>query len=74
MNQSITELDLSNNGLGDEGIVYLSHILRDNCALTDINLSYNFITIDGIKELCELFKQSHVLIEKLKLNGNIVNE
>jgi Ran GTPase-activating protein (RanGAP) involved in mRNA processing and transport len=69
MNQYITKLDLASNGLGDEGVFYLSHILRDNVAIVDINLSQNFIGIDGARELCNLFKESHIAINHLKLEG-----
>lgn len=69
MNQYITKLDLASNGLGDEGVIYLSHILRDNVAIVDINLSQNFIGIDGARELCDLFKQNHITINHLKLEG-----
>jgi Ran GTPase-activating protein (RanGAP) involved in mRNA processing and transport len=69
MNQFITKLDLSSNGLGDEGVYYLSDILRDNAALEDINLSQNFIGINGMRKLCDLFKQDHISINHLRLDG-----
>jgi hypothetical protein len=69
MNQYITKLDLASNGLGDKGVLYLSQILRDNAALDDINLSQNFIGVDGMRELCELFKQNHITINHLRLDG-----
>lgn len=70
MNQYITKLDLASNGLGDEGVIYLVHILRDNASLDDINLSQNFIAIDGAQELCELFKEDHIRIKYLQLEGD----
>jgi Ran GTPase-activating protein (RanGAP) involved in mRNA processing and transport len=69
MNQYITKLDLTSNGLGDEGVIYLAHILRDNVAIVDINLSQNFISIHGARELCDLFKENHITINHLKLEG-----
>ncbi len=69
MNQYITKLDLASNGLGDQGVIYLAHILRDNVTLDDINLSQNFIGIDGAKELCNLLKENHITINHLKLEG-----
>jgi Ran GTPase-activating protein (RanGAP) involved in mRNA processing and transport len=69
MNQYITKLDLASNGLGDKGVLYLSQILRDNAALEDINLSQNFIGVDGVRELCDLFKQNHITINHLNLDG-----
>ena len=69
MNQYITKLDLASNGLGDEGVIYLAHILRDNASLDDINLSQNFIAIDGARELCKLFKEDHIHIKYLQLEG-----
>jgi Ran GTPase-activating protein (RanGAP) involved in mRNA processing and transport len=69
MNQYITKLDLASNGLGDEGAIYLSQILRDNAALDDINLSQNFIGVDGVRVLCDLFKENHITINHLKLEG-----
>jgi len=69
MNQYITKLDLASNGLGDEGVIYLSDILRDNLAIVDINLSQNFIGIDGARELRDLFKDNHIKINHLKLEG-----
>jgi len=68
MNQHITKLNLANNGLGDVGIIYLSHILRDNTAIVDIDLAQNFIAIDGARELCDMLKDN-ITINHLKLDG-----
>ncbi len=69
MNQYITKLDLASNDLGDEGVIYLAHILHDNVAIVDVNLSQNFIGIDGTRGLCDLFKENHIKIHHIKLEG-----
>ena len=69
MNQYITKLDLASNGLGDVGVIYLAHILRDNASLDDINLSQNFIGFHGAEELCKLFKEDHIRVKHLQLEG-----
>ncbi|CAF1125004.1 unnamed protein product [Rotaria sordida] len=68
INTYITKLDLTSNGLGDKGVIYLSQILRDNIAIVDVNLSQNFISIDGTRQLCDMFKDN-VTINHLKLEG-----
>lgn len=73
MNQYITKLDLASNGLGDEGVIYLAQILRDNVAIVDVNLSQNFIGIAGTRKLCHLFKENHIKIHHIKLEGEKQN-
>ncbi|CAF4407422.1 unnamed protein product, partial [Rotaria magnacalcarata] len=56
------------NGLGDKGILYLSKILRDNIAIVDLNLSHNFISVFGARELLNMFKDNRT-INYLNLEG-----
>lgn len=72
MNQYVTRLDLASNGLGDKGVMYLAFILRDNTAIVDIDLSQNFIGIDGTRALCEMLKKDNITLNHLKLNGSTV--
>lgn len=68
MNQFITKLDLASNGLGDEGMIYLAHILRDNTAIVDLDLSQNFIGIDGVRALCDMLKDN-ITLNHLRMDG-----
>ena len=68
MNQYITKLYLPNNSLGDQGMIYLSHILRDNTVVVDIDLSQNLIGTLGAQALCDVFKDN-ITISHLKLDG-----
>jgi Ran GTPase-activating protein (RanGAP) involved in mRNA processing and transport len=70
MNQYVTKIDLTSNGLGDEGIMYLSLILRDNTAVVDIDLSQNFISIDGARALHDMLKDN-ITINHLRLDGKM---
>ena len=40
-NTTVTQLDLSDNGLGTEGTVAVADMLKENCFITHINLSDN---------------------------------
>lgn len=73
MNQFITKLDLASNGLGDEGLIYLSHILRDNTAIVELNLAQNFIGIEGVRALCDMLKDN-ITINHLRMDGMIQSE
>jgi Leucine Rich repeat len=51
MNNSLTVVDLSYNGLADNGALALSRCLRSNVHLTDLDITCNRISMVGAKTL-----------------------
>ena len=51
-NTSLTELDLTNCGIGEDGCKSLGRALKENKGITTINLSQNDIADSSIESLC----------------------
>ena len=51
VNRTLTELDVSSNGLGDAGATHLAVMLRGNTALTAVDLSENGVSEAAREEL-----------------------
>ena len=49
----LNKLDLAWNGLGDDGIVAVADMLKQNPALTHLDVSHNRVNPDGCRELAE---------------------
>jgi Ran GTPase-activating protein (RanGAP) involved in mRNA processing and transport len=58
---SITELDLSEQSLGTEGVLVLSTHLQGNRALTSVNLLNNDIQLAQVQELVKIREESNNL-------------
>ncbi|CAK8998052.1 RAN GTPase-activating protein 1 [Durusdinium trenchii] len=56
-----TTVDLSKRGLDDDDFVFLEEWLRRYDCVTDLNLSWNFMSRDGIRKLTRHIKESKVL-------------
>ena len=54
--KTITELDVSGQGLGAEGALVVSRYLENNGALTSFNLSKNYFGPEGAKHVAEAIK------------------
>jgi Ran GTPase-activating protein (RanGAP) involved in mRNA processing and transport len=74
-NQTLTELSLSNNEIGDEGVKQLANVLIDhNRTLKVLVLSFNlFITDLSIDYLLQMFEHNHTL-RKLVINNCTLSE
>jgi len=68
-NDWIKELDLSNNGLGDDGIKEICEGLKDNKSITRLNLSSNHFGEEGAKALSEALTKNSS-IEELDISRN----
>ena len=50
---TLTNLDLSSNGIGDSGAASLSQVLAINSSLTSLDLSWNWIAVSGASSLSQ---------------------
>jgi hypothetical protein len=69
-NCSLTELNLSQNRLGEYGTPLLAMALRKNTSLKVLNLSHNAIGVNGFRYIAESLLQNETL-EILNLSCNI---
>jgi Ran GTPase-activating protein (RanGAP) involved in mRNA processing and transport len=69
-NNNLKILNLGSNGITDEGIKHLSHMLKTNKVLTDLYLSENNISDEGVQILANVIQNNKTTIEKLSLCGN----
>ncbi|CAF3376824.1 unnamed protein product [Rotaria socialis] len=70
---TITELNLSNNEIGDIGAQYLAHALRDNKTLTLLDLSGNEIGNTGAQHFATALQKNQTLTI-LNLESNRVQD
>ncbi|XP_076434892.1 uncharacterized protein LOC143274835 [Babylonia areolata] len=68
VNNTILSLDLTDNWLGYEGGLAVCDMLRENCFITDLNLSDNQLK-NTAAHLCHIFLQNDTL-RRVKLAGN----
>merc|ERR1719409_1251862 len=57
---SITELDLENEGVGVPGAIVLSKLLPSAAALTSLNLNANGIGVKGASALAVVLKETQI--------------
>ena len=69
-NKSIKHVDLSHNGITDEGIAMLVHHLMDNYTIQQINLYDNLITAVGVTHLSKLITREHSVLTSIELSNN----
>ncbi|XP_055861450.1 leucine-rich repeat-containing protein 74B-like isoform X1 [Biomphalaria glabrata] len=67
-NATITTLDLTDNWLGVDGGLALCEMLKENCFITDLNLSDNNLN-KCAAQLCEIIQKNDTL-RKVNLSGN----
>ncbi|WP_375331722.1 hypothetical protein [Candidatus Tisiphia endosymbiont of Temnostethus pusillus] len=73
INNSITNLNLSSNQIGDAGAKSLAECLKDNKSITTLKLNNNQIGDAGAKSLAECLKDNKS-ITTLKLNNNQIGD
>jgi hypothetical protein len=54
--KTLIELDVSGKGLGTEGALVVAEYLRDNGAMTSLNLASNWLYAEGAKIVAEAIK------------------
>ena len=70
-NSKITELNITNSGLKDEGAKYLSDALKsDNCKLIELDIWGNKLKDDGAKYLSDALKSDNCKLIKLDIWRN----
>eukprot|EP00439_Symbiodinium_sp_Y106_P009970 s4495_g1.t1 len=57
----LTTVDLSKRGMDDDDFVFLEEWLRRYDCVTDLNISWNFMSRDGIRKLTRHIKETKVL-------------
>ena len=73
--QELSELVLSSNNVGDQGVALLCDALKDvNCKLTKLNLRWNNITDQGVVHLCDALKDANCKLTKLDLSENNITD
>ncbi len=71
----LTELDLNNNNITDQGVSHLCDALKDvNCKLTEVNLNGNNITDQGVSHLCDALKDKNCKLTELNLADNKITD
>eukprot|EP00798_Chlamydomonas_sp_ICE-L_P006722 gene6722-3393_t len=71
-NETLTYLDLSNNGLDDDKVRMLASGLIENLSITHLNLSHNKIADRGMRALAKLLDSKSV-ISLLELQDNQIH-
>ncbi len=72
-NQSLSILEIKNIGLTDKTTENLSNALKINKSLTNINLVFNIITIDGMRKIVANIDKNNI-IKEVKMLLNDINE
>ncbi|MBL0942217.1 MAG: hypothetical protein IBJ00_05800, partial [Alphaproteobacteria bacterium] len=70
-------IDLSNNYIGNKGVIILIDFLKYNRVLAYLNLSNNLISDEGAKALAEYLSKENdknTSLQRLKLNNNYIHE
>ena len=73
INNTLTEINLSNNNITDKGIEKLAKAIKINMILQNLDISCNKISSDGILTLSNCLKISKTLC-KLNISDNNVND
>ena len=67
-------LNVSSNGISDEGLKHLAEALaHNNCKLNSLNLSCNDISDEGVKHLAEALTHSNCKLNSLNLSSSRQN-
>jgi len=70
---SIQELNLDNNHLGDDGMVTLAEVLKENTTLTSVSLDQNAITDVGCEALAASLTFNSTLV-RLSIKANQIGD
>lgn len=69
----LSDLDLSHNPIGDEGLIVLVKYLQQCASLRTLNLFDTQITPFGLEKFAQLYSKQQVLIKKLNIGRNRLN-
>ncbi|XP_074645810.1 uncharacterized protein LOC141902058 isoform X2 [Tubulanus polymorphus] len=72
-NTRLGELDLSDNGIGQEGVTKIALMIHENQFITRLDLSNNQLSNEGAKILGQMLQENRVLTY-LNLSGNNFQE
>lgn len=67
---ALKRLDLSQNGITDEGAEYLAQMLKINKILIYLTLSNNEISNQGLQSLASALQNDNNTLQRLSLTGN----
>jgi hypothetical protein len=73
MNHTVTHLNLSDNNIGDEGVIHLSLALEFHRQLKILELSFNGITAIGMRALV-MSLRDYESLQKLSLDNNKIGD
>jgi Ran GTPase-activating protein (RanGAP) involved in mRNA processing and transport len=65
VNTTLTELDISANGIGKEGASHVARALTRNCSLRVLHLHGNVLKEDGPKHIAKALQVPRVLLPGL---------
>lgn len=70
--ETITDLNLSRNGLGDDGFLTFGHVLKNNGSIKTLDLSHNGLGERSALVLKDIFRNNNAL-EAVDLSWNNFN-
>ena len=70
----IKDLKLKNNKISSRGGEYLSDLIKNCKSLKILDLSYNDLKSDGVKNICNSIVSNESNLEQLFINGNKCND
>ena len=73
-NTPIKNLILKNNKISSEGSMYISDLIKVSHTLKKLDLSFNELKSEGVKNICNAIITSNHSLEQLYLNGNKCND
>ena len=73
-NTPIKDLKLKNNKITSEGSKYISELIKNCKNLKILDLSYNDLKSDGLKNICKAIISYPNKVEELIINGNKCND
>ena len=73
-NTPIKNLILKNNKISSEGSMYISDLIKVSLTLKKLDLSFNELKSEGVKNICTAIITSNHSLEQLYLNGNKCND
>ena len=73
-NTPIKNLILKNNKISSEGSMCISDLIKVSLTLKKLDLSFNELKSEGVKNICNAIITSNHSLEQLYLNGNKCND
>ena len=73
-NTPIKDLKLKNNKITSKGSIYISDLIKNCKNLKILDLSYNDLKSEGVKNICQAIISNNSTLEQLIINGNKCND